>query len=152
MRSHRDCLSVKETKDELDAAKEFARRGPRTFEELRLSPEDIGFGSAEAIKKGDSGAAEDLGKFFRSAVHLGYQFHHIVGQFNEQFAAVLMHSTLNVIAIPTLLHPAITNAYRGSFSDENPIPTRRWLKSRPFDEQWEHGLGLLHRVGILRRK
>ena len=84
-------------KTETSAAAEFVSKGPRSPEDLVMSPEDESFASYLDFKK------EDLAKRFGPAGD-GYQYHHIVEQSAEgDVSASEVQSTRNIVGIPTLL-------------------------------------------------
>lgn len=129
-------------KGETDAALEFASGGPRTLEELRVSPEDESFSSYDAFKK------EDLVKRFGPAGD-GYEYHHIVEQGQESGIPISdIQSTQNIVRIPKLLHEEINSEY-GQLTTDKTQTVRAFLRDKSFEEKWRNGLDAMRRIGIL---
>lgn len=129
-------------KRETDIALEFASGGPRTLEELRVSPQDESFSSYGAFTK------EDLLKRFGPAGD-GYEYHHIVEQGPESgIPGGDIQSTRNIVRIPKLLHEEISSEYGQLTSDKTQI-VRNSLRGKSFEERFQNGLEVMRRVGIL---
>ncbi len=82
----------------------------------------------------------------------GYDWHHIVEQSDDNikdFGATAIHSTWNVVRVPTLVHQEISDYY--SMRDpQHPGYTRRsWLQTRSPDEQYDTGIEVLRKFGVL---
>jgi hypothetical protein len=149
--------SLKETHEDIKAAIEFARGGPKTLEELRVSDEDIGFASMDAFKKSD-GDEIDLEQFFLEKrfgpAPLGCEYHHVceqkinLGNIDPHF----LHSAINIVILPRLLHIGVS-ADTSSLIDRDgrKIVARRWLKTQTFDEQYKFGVDQLQRLGIVEK-
>jgi hypothetical protein len=114
---------------------------PKTMEQLRASQEDMGFRDMDEFERA-------LGK-----AGSGYDWHHIVEQADDnikEFGATAIHSTWNVIRVPTLIHREIS-AYYSMKDPAHPGYTRRsWLQTRSPDEQYDAGIEALRKFGVLK--
>jgi hypothetical protein len=131
-------------KSDADVALEFAKKGPYSLDELRVSSEDEAFPSFSAFKK------IDLFKRFPPAGP-GMEYHHIVEQSAEgDIPASELNSTRNIVRIPKLVHEEISSEYAQTSTDaENTAPFRMSLKGKSFEERWEAGLRTMRELGIL---
>lgn len=142
---------LQDMKIEIEAARKFAEGGPRTIDELRVSPGDEGFDSMDAFKKSDDDFAFDLEKRFGNAPP-GYEYHHNVEQTPnvDNFAARILHNTQNIFLLPKLFHQAVSGAYSSVPSKGAPT-VRQTVSAMPHEEQRKHGHTVLRRLGILRK-
>jgi hypothetical protein len=135
---------------ETEAAVEFAKKGPYSLDDLRVSPDHESFSSYAEFKKSPS-FDEWLEKRFGSA-GAGFEYHHIVEQGSGTVSDVppdKLHSTDNVIRLPTLVHEAVTGEYNKA-SDVEGLTVREWLRTQPYDVQRAEGLKILRKLGIVR--
>ncbi len=129
-------------KTDVDAANEFAKKGPQRLEDLRVSAKDESFSSFDAFKK------IDLVKRFGPAGD-GYEYHHIVEQGADgDFPEGELNSTRNIVRIPKLLHEEISSEY-GKTERDTGVALRRSLKGKSFDEQFERGVKQMQEIGII---
>ncbi len=130
------------------AVDEFIRGGPYTVEQLRLSPSDESFSSYGAFRKDAPDVSAE--KRFGPAGD-GYQYHHIVpqgGSNAQNISPEQLHSTENIIKIPTLLHEAI-NARYAEEKDGTGMTLFQWLQTQPYEVQRAEGLRIMRELGII---
>lgn len=143
----------KSLKVDAEAAINFVKRGPHSFEELQV-PSAGGYDEFSSYYEFYKGACPRLllEKRFGSA-GAGYQYHHIVTQGGENQFRIppqRLQNTDNIVRLPTLLHEAVSAEY------SNPAPVNRsmtlyqWLQTQPYDIQREHGLRILRKLNILK--
>ena len=127
-----------------DAALKFAAGGPRSLEELQVSPTEEAFPTMDSFEK------EALDKRFGKAGP-GYEYHHIVEQGANDVPPEGLHSTRNIVRIPKLLHEEVTAEYaRVSTKVYARATVRTFLRSLPYEERYRAGLETLRSVGILK--
>ena len=133
---------VATVRKDADAAVEFAKKGPRKLDELRVDMEDKSFPSYDAFKK------VDIAKVYGPAGD-GYEYHHIVEQSAERdISASDLNSTRNIVRIPKLLHEEINSDF-GTKERDTGVSLRGELKGKSFDERWQKGLDVMRKIGVL---
>lgn len=140
---------AEEIEIEAEAAANFVAAGPRRIDELKMANSGESFSSYDAFLKGND--EHPFEKRFGPAGD-GYQYHHIVetGVNQGTIPESQLQNTDNIIRIPTLLHEEISAAY-GRAAEATPSMTvRQWLKTQPFQVQYEYGLKFMRELGILR--
>ncbi|MBL8690017.1 MAG: hypothetical protein JNL04_12995 [Rhodospirillaceae bacterium] len=110
---------------------------PKSLEELWVDPEDVSFGSPDALA--DRYKAGD-----------GYQLHHIVEQKSKSDDSEDIHSTRNVIRIPTARHIIISAHYSSKPPDLNGLTIRQWLRTQSYERRREYGLWALQWYGVMK--
>ncbi len=129
-------------KQDMDAAVEFAKKGPRKLEELRVDMEDKSLPSYDAFKK------IDIEKVYGPAGD-GYEYHHIVEQSAEgDVSASDLNSTRDIVRIPKLLHEEINSAYAKK-DDDTKMSIRDELKGKSFEERYDRGMTAMRELGII---
>lgn len=134
--------ALQQAVSEGEAATEFAEAAP-SLTSVRVSETSEQFPSYRAFRKAD------LVKRFGSAGE-GYEYHHIVEQNDAnaaQFTPEQIHSTENIVRIPTAIHREISAEYSRNLFDEG-IRLRVFLRNKPFDEQFRFGVDVLKRYGM----
>jgi hypothetical protein len=133
------------------AALEFAKQGPRSFEELQVPTNEYEeFSSYYEFVKGEL-ILDVMAKRFGRAGD-GNQYHHIVtqGGANEgKIPPEKLQNTDNVIILPTILHEAVNAEYSRKSPVEN-MNMYQWLQTQPYDVQHEVGLKILRELHILK--
>ena len=110
---------------------------PMSFEELRVDSENMSFRSAEAFEK-------------RYRAEPGYQLHHIVEQGQGKDREWDLHSTENIVRIPTVRHIIISAHYSSKPPDLGGLTVREWLRTQSFRKQREYGMWTLRYYGVMR--
>lgn len=142
----------KQLKSNADAAIDFIKNGPYSFEELQV-PSPGGykeFSNYYEFRK-DAFPGWLLVKRFGPAGD-GKQYHHLVtqGGANEgNIPSERLHNTDNIIRLPALLHEAVNAEYLGNSPDEN-LNMYQWRQTQPYEVQREEGLKILRRLHILK--
>jgi len=134
--------AIQQAISESETATEFAEAAP-SLTSVRVSETSEQFRSYKAFTK------ELLVKRFGPAGD-GYEYHHIVEQNKanaSQFAAEQVHSTDNIVRIPTGIHRQISADYSRSVYNGGPR-LRDVLREKPFDEQYQFGVRTLKRHGL----
>jgi hypothetical protein len=130
-------------KRDADAALEFVKYGPYTLEELLVDKEERSFSTYAEFKK------FDVKKFYGEAGE-GFQYHHLILQSNSDgISSGQIHSSRTIIRIPTLLHEEINGEYERK-DQASGLSLRKALKGCPVSKQFDEGLKVLRRVGIIR--
>jgi hypothetical protein len=82
----------------------------------------------------------------------GYNRHHIVekGDHNKDLSQEDIQSPENIALVPTYRHWKITNYYQMPQEETDWIPPREYLRGKSFDEQYQFGLGVLRKFGVLK--
>jgi hypothetical protein len=140
----RTLAEARSLKAAYDEALEFAKGGPRTLEQLRVSDQNLGFSNFQAFKK------SPVEKYFGAAPD-GWEYHHIVEQNSAEAQNIppeQVHNSDLVIRLPKLLHEAVNAEYQRKNPDTG-MSLRDWLKKQPFEVQREEGLKVLRKLGIL---
>jgi hypothetical protein len=108
---------------------------PSSYEAARVSAQYEEFPDMQAFKD-EFGSAPD-----------GWQYHHIVNQNPANQANTdinwRLHTTENVVLIPTWWHYLTFGPYNQKFSAE--MTTRQYQVTLSYNEQWRFGIGLLWR-------
>lgn len=136
---------------EVNSAIDFVKKGPYTLDQLRASPDDESFSSFDAFKK-TSLALEALLKAFGSAGP-GNEYHHVVEQGGDNAINIppeLLHSTKNIFRVPRLLHELVNAEYAKPSVQDPTKSVREWLRTQPFDVQYEEGIKILKKLGIVK--
>ncbi len=136
---------------EITVARDYAKAGAQEVDALRVSQIDEGFSSSNAFAK-DSAANDWMEKRFGAAGD-GYQYHHIVeqGGANETaFTAEQLHSTENMIRVPTILHEEISAAYSAKSETDTTKTVREALRGKSFEEQRAEGIKIMRKLGIIK--
>ena len=132
-----------------EVALEFAAKGPRSLDELRVSTEDETFPSYDAFKKAEPSDQEELTKRFGPAPP-GYEYHHIVEQGRNALAPEAIQSTRNIVRIPKLLHEEINSEYSELEPEVLGRFTRRQVRrTKDYASQYHEGIEVMRKVGIL---
>jgi hypothetical protein len=148
----RTIVEFRQLKIAADAAIEFVKKGPYSFEELQVAPngEYEQFSSYDEFYK-DTSFAELLEKRFGPAGP-GKQYHHIVTQGGANAAnipAEELQNTDNIVELPTLLHEAVSGEYSKNKPGTN-MTVYQWLQTQPHDVQRDKGLEILRNLRILK--
>jgi hypothetical protein len=125
-------------------ALDFAKGGPRSLGALQVSRSNQTFDSFDAFKK------IDLEKQFGAAGD-GWEYHHIVEQVSGGHLSPRdINSTRNIVRIPKMLHEEI-NAEFEQLSRKSgwTMTNRAYLKGKPFEEQWQEGVRIMKKVGVI---
>ena len=131
----------KQLKINADAAIDFIKNGPYSFEQLQV-PSPGGyeeFSSYYEFRK-DVFPGWLLEKRFGPAGD-GKQHHHLVtqGGANEgKIPSERLHNTDNIIRLPTLLHEAVNAEYLRESPEPN-LNMYQWLQTQPYEVQREKG-------------
>ncbi len=136
---------------EITVARDYAKAGAQEVDALRVSQIDEGFSSSGAFAK-DADANDWMEKRFGAAGD-GYQYHHIVeqGGANETaFTAEQLHSTENMIRVPTILHEEISAAYSAKSETDTTKTVRETLRGKSFEEQRAEGIKIMQKLGIIK--
>ncbi|QGM46569.1 hypothetical protein [Methylocystis heyeri] len=129
-------------KRDADAALEFVKYGPYNLEDLFVDKEERSFSTYAEFKK------FDVEKVYGEADE-GFQYHHLILQSNsEGISSGAIHSSRTIIRIPTLLHEEINGEYERKDKTTGQS-LRQALKGCPANEQYDEGLKVLRRVGII---
>jgi hypothetical protein len=83
----------------------------------------------------------------------GYQYHHIVTQGGTNTTSVrpeLLQNTDNIVRLPTLVHEAVTAAYREPACADRTKTLYEWLQAQPYSVQRAEGLRILRKLDILK--
>jgi hypothetical protein len=147
------------------AAKQFAKEGPHDIADLMRGPpgQSVGFQSMRQFVKLDQ---IQLAKMYGSAGP-GWEYHHIVTQGGanlQNISPELLHSTENIVRIPTLLHEAITGIYNSKISNldledlgltdfdipESGMTLQNWLQTQPYEVQLRIGIQIMRSLGIVK--
>ena len=143
----------KNLKGDAEAAINFVKHGPHSFEELQV-PSAGGYYEFSSYKEfyKDVYSARLLEKRFGSA-GAGYQYHHIVTQGGEnqrKIPAEGLQNTNNIVRLPTLLHEAVSTEYSKPAPKDRSITRYQWVQTQPYDTQREEGLRILRELNILK--
>jgi hypothetical protein len=143
----------KNLKVDSEAAIDFVKHGPHSFEELQVpsAARYDEFSSYYEFYK-DVCSTRFLEKRFGSA-GAGYQYHHIVTQGGEnqrKIPAELLQNTDNIVRLPTLLHEAVSAEYANPAPKDRSMTLYQWLQTQPYDIQREEGLRILRELNILK--
>ena len=142
----------KQLKINADAAIDFIKNGPYSFEQLQV-PSPGGyeeFSSYYEFRK-DVFPGWLLEKRFGPAGD-GKQHHHLVtqGGANEgKIPSERLHNTDNIIRLPTLLHEAVNAEYLRESPEPN-LNMYQWLQTQPYEVQREKGIQILRELHILK--
>jgi hypothetical protein len=145
----RIAIELGNDEDEINKAIDFVKHGPYTLDQLRVDQNDKEFSSFNAFKK--TSLAELLQKEYGSAGD-GKEYHHIVeqgGANEDNFTAEELHSTKNIVPLPDPIHDLVSAEYSKEY-EKTGITVRQWLQTQPFDKQYEYGLDVLTKLGILK--
>ena len=145
----RIAIELGNDEDEINKAIDFVKHGPYTLDQLRVDQNDKEFSSFNAFKK--TSPAEFLLKEYGSAGD-GKEYHHIVeqgGANEDNIPAQELHSTENIIPLPGPIHDLVSAEYSKEH-DESGITVRQWLQTQSFEKQYEYGLDVLRKLGILK--
>ena len=100
---------------------------------------ETGFRSFSAFKRAFGAAGE------------GAEWHHIVEQTGSnvaRFSGDAIHSTENIVRLPTDIHRKISAYYSSKQTFTNGLTVREWLRTQSLDEQRRFGLGVLEAFGV----
>jgi len=138
---------VAELTTETKAALDFIGRGQQTVDALKMkgAPHEV-FESFGAFKKTDD--LVELYKRFGRPLP-GWEYHHIVEQGAANVTAAQVNSTDNIVMIPKFLHEEITAEF-ASRSEASGPTLRQSLKNKSFHEQYEAGVDVMRKLGIVR--
>lgn len=133
---------------EINEALDFLQNGPHTLGDLRVSQEDLGYDTFDDLKK-----VLFFTPFLKAygPAGPGNEYHHIVeqgGDNADNFPAEQLQSTKNIIPLPGPVHDLVTAEYASEY-DESGKNTREWLQGQSFDQQWQEGVKILQRLGIV---
>ena len=89
---------------------------------------------------------------------LGYEQHHIVEQnpdnlakkIIEKFGQDMLDDPSNLVWIPRLKHELINAYYSSKTEETGDLTVREYLNELDFDEQWEEGLRIMRKFGVLK--
>lgn len=82
----------------------------------------------------------------------GKEWHHMVEQGGDNrtnFSPEQLHSTKNIIPLPGPIHDLVTAEYAKEY-DESGKSVREWLSGQSFDAQYDEGVKILRRLGIVK--
>jgi hypothetical protein len=134
---------------EINRAIEFVQKGPYTLDELRVDEDDASFSSFDAFKK--ITPAELIVRRY-PMTEFGSEYHHIVekgGDNAKNFSPEQLHSTRNIVPLPGPVHDLVTAEYAKEY-DESGKTYREWLSGQSFEAQWNEGVKILRRLGIVK--
>jgi hypothetical protein len=140
--------AIKEFHDlavDVAAAVDFLRKAPYTLDQLRVSPDSVSFPSYKEFCK------VDIEKRFRRAGD-GLEYHHIVeqgGDNEDNIPPEQLHSTDNIIKLPTIVHEAITAEYTTPQDEYGGMTLREYLRGKPYEVQYEEGIKVLRKLSII---
>ncbi|HEX7970336.1 MAG TPA: hypothetical protein VF502_19090 [Stellaceae bacterium] len=141
----RTAAELHQLETETAAALAFVAHAPYSLDELRVTSEYETFSSARAF-------AKDITVKRFGPAGSGYQYHHIVeqgGGNEENIPPEQLHSTENMIRMPTLVHEAIT-AKMYDEEGKTGMTVREWLRTQPYEVQRERGIQIMRDLGIIR--
>ncbi len=134
---------------EINRAIDFLHKGPYALDELRVDLEDASFSSFDAFKK--ITPAELIVRRY-PMTESGSEYHHIVeqgGDNAENFSPDQLQSTKNIIPLPGPMHDLVTAEYAKEY-DKSGKTVREWLSGQSFEAQWNEGVKILRRLGIVK--
>ena len=124
-------IELNQGEDRLTAQLKAALQPPETLEELQQEP------------------TENI---------LGYEQHHIVGQNDdnlakktiEKFGQDALDDPSNLVWVPRLKHELINAYYSSKTEETGDLTVREYLNELDFDQQWEEGLRIMRKFGVLK--
>jgi hypothetical protein len=134
--------------DEINKAIDFVKHGPYTLDQLRVDQNDEEFSSFDAFKK--TSLEEHLLRRYPGKT--GNEYHHIVeqgGANEDNFTAEELHSTKNIVPLPDPIHDLVSAEYSKEY-EKTGITVRQWLQTQSFEKQYEYGIDVLRKLGILK--
>ena len=134
---------------EINAALDFVQKGPYTLDELLPHGNGDTFSSYDDFKK--ISLLEALLRAYGPAGE-GREWHHNVEQGGDNasnFSAEQLQSTKNIMALPSPIHDLVSADYSSEY-DKSGKTVRDWLSGQSFDQQYEYGLSVLRKLGILK--
>jgi hypothetical protein len=134
---------------EINRAIEFVEKGPYTLDQLQVSGNGDTFSSFDDFKK--TSFIEAMLKAY-GAAGPGKEWHHIVEQGGDNatnFSPEQLHSTKNIMPLPDPVHDLVTAEYAKEY-DHSGVSVREWLSGQSFEDQWNEGIKILRRLGIVK--
>ena len=155
-KSYEDVIRNKTLKNDLEIAESqinallfvFGMKGASVgktsktgINKINKLPANKGFSSFSKFKK-EMGSAGP-----------GKEWHHIVEQSQIKktgFSPEKIHNTSNMIAIDKNIHRKISGYYNyKGFSFTNGLSVREWLAGQSYEKQFEYGIGILKKFGVI---
>jgi len=134
---------------EINRAIEFVEKGPYTLDQLQVAGHGDTFSSFDDFKK--TSFVEAMLKAY-GAAGPGKEWHHMVEQGGDNetnFSPEQLHSTKNIIPLPGPVHDLVTAEYASEYDDSG-VSVREWLSGQSFEDQWNEGVKILRRLGIVK--
>lgn len=134
---------------EINRAIDFVQKGPYTLDELQVGGKGDIFSSFDDFKK--TSFMEALLKAY-GAAGPGREWHHMVeqgGDNSTNFSPEQLQSTKNIIPLPGPVHDLVTAEYASEY-DESGKSVREWLSGQSFDDQYNEGVKILRKLGIVK--